>query len=127
MRDWAKGRVRMATVFDASKVVLHDFIDERVATSAGVITDEHACYRGISNPHWTVNHSWKELVRKSDHTKGVESFRATLKRGIEGVYHRMSVAHRDRYVQEFAARTNSRPLDTIDHMRIFACRLANRR
>ena len=43
-----------------------------------------------------------------------------LKRGYQGTYHKLSVKHLDRYVQEFAGRHNQRPLDTIDQMAAMA-------
>ena len=39
-----------------------------------------------------------------------------LKRGYQGTFHHFSEKHLDRYVGEFAARHNIRPLDTIDMM-----------
>ncbi len=39
-----------------------------------------------------------------------------LKRGYYGTYHRMSVKHLGRYVNEFAGRNNVRTLDTVDQM-----------
>ena len=43
---------------------------------------------------------------------GIESFRAMLKRGQDGVYHHFSKKHLGRYVTEFEGRHNRRPLDT---------------
>ena len=39
-----------------------------------------------------------------------------LKRGYYGTYHKMSVKHIGRYVEEFVGRHNLRPLDTIGQM-----------
>ena len=40
-----------------------------------------------------------------------------LKRGYNGVYHKMSQKHLGRYIDEFSGRHNLRPLDTKDQMR----------
>ena len=50
------------------------------------------------------------------HTNGIESVWAVLKRGYHGVYHRMSLKHLPRYLDEFAGRLNSRSGDTLDPM-----------
>ena len=45
--------------------------------------------------HHTVKHSVSEYVNGQAHTNGIESFWAMLKRGYNGVYHKMSVEHWD--------------------------------
>ena len=67
-----------------------------------------------------MKHSAGEYVREQAHTNGVESFWAMLKRGYQGVYHKMSFKHLPRYVNEFVGRHNARKLDTIDQMRNLA-------
>ena len=39
-----------------------------------------------------------------------------LKRGYQGIFHKISTKHLDRYVTEFAGRHNMRILDTRDRM-----------
>ena len=50
------------------------------------------------------------------HTDGIGSFWSTLKRGRNGIDHKMSPKHLDRYVTEFVGRHNIRDADTIEHM-----------
>ena len=76
-------------------------------------TDDHPSYKGMPQAHETVRHTTGEYVRGDSHTNGGESFWATLKRGYQGVYHKMSYKHLDRHVQEFAFRHDVRRLDTM--------------
>ena len=66
--------------------------------------------------HEAVNHSVSEFVRGQAHTNGMESFWSMLKRGHQGIYHKFSPKHLDRYVTEFSGRHNAREADTIDQM-----------
>ncbi len=75
-----------------------------------------SAYKGIDRPHEVVKHSVGEYVRDQAHTNGLESFWAPMKRGYNGVYHKMSPKHLQRYVDEFQHRHNNRPKDTIDQM-----------
>ena len=74
--------------------------------------------RYLGYEHSTVNHKAGEYVKGEASTNGVESFWALLKRGYYGIYHRMSVKHLQKYVNEFANRTNVRPMHTIDQINL---------
>ena len=50
------------------------------------------------------------------HTNGIESFWSMLKRCYQGIFHKISPKHLDRYVTEFAGRHNMRILDTVNMM-----------
>lgn len=74
-----------------------------------LITDEYKGYIGIQTlmPHMVVDHSiW--YVNGDAHTNTVESFWALLKRGIIGQYHKVSMKHLPKYVDEFSYRWNHR-------------------
>ena len=116
LKDRETNQVRAEVVESVSKRVLQEFVVRNTEDDAVVYTDEWAAYRGIPRPHETVVHSAGEYVREQAHTNGMESFWATLKRAIAGVYHHLSVKHLHRYVNEFAGRHNTRPLDTADQM-----------
>lgn len=77
--------------------------------NATLITDEYKGYIGISKfmPHEVVDHQvW--YVDGNWHTNGVESFWALLKRDIIGQYHKVSLKHLHRYIDEFRFRFNHR-------------------
>ena len=77
--------------------------------------------------HCKVNHKSGEYVKGEAYTNGVESFRALLERGYYGIYHRMSVKHLQKYINEFANRTDIRPVDTIDQINLTIKRLGGKR
>ena len=67
-----------------------------------------------------MNHSANEYVKDMAHTNGIESFWATLKRGVNGTFHSLSVKHLQRYVNEFAGRSNERAADTYNQLVMMA-------
>lgn len=76
---------------------------------ACLITDEYAGYIRIKTfmPHETINHQvW--YVDGIVHTNTIESFWALLKRGLVGQFHKVSVKHLPKYLDEFCYRYNHR-------------------
>jgi transposase-like protein len=123
------GKIKASVIEKTDSTTLKGFVVENVETGAGVFTDEHSGYRGLSASfaHSTVRHSVGEYVNGMAHTNGIESFWATLKRGYKGTYHQMSAKHISRYVTEFAGRHNVRGLDTIMQMTLLAKGLDGKR
>ena len=117
VRDRETGRVSAAVVPDTAGATLVPFVTERTAPDAMVYTDEHGGYLRLPRAHETVRHSVGEYVDGQAHTNGVESFWSLLKRGYHGTFHHVSPKHLPRYVNEFAGRYNSRPLNTETQMR----------
>lgn len=96
---------------------LHGYISENVEEGSNVFTDDFRSYRNLKDYfHRYVKHSEGEYMNEMAHINGIKSFWLMLKRAHKGTYHRMSVKHLGRYVQEFAGRHNLRKLDTIDQI-----------
>ena len=107
---------------------LKGFVHSHTQPGATVYTDEATAYQGLVDvEHEAVKHSAGEYVRGQAHTNGIESFWALLKRGYHGTYHKMSVWHLDRYVNEFCGRHNIRNLDTIEQMAWIAKHMEGKR
>lgn len=126
MKDGDTNAVTAHMVAGTDRPTLQEFVTEHAALDAPIYTDEHAGYRGLRN-HEAVRHGVKEYVDGEVHTNGIESFWALLKRGSLGTYHKMSVKHLDRYVQEFAGCHNQCRLDTLDQMARMLRRFAAKR
>ncbi len=106
------GRVRIERIPDVKRGTLHDFIERSVADEAEAIyTDDLRSYIGIGDDdtrHETVNHSAEEWVVGDVHTNSIEGVWSLFKRSIVGTFHKMSVKHMDRYLEELEWRFNNR-------------------
>ena len=114
--DQETGEVSLAKLPDNTAGTMREFVGDRMAEDARLVTDEHASYKGMPN-HSTVKHSAGEYVNEDGaHTNSIESVWSLLKRGYVGTFHKMSPKHLDRYLAEFEGRKNDRHSDTIDQM-----------
>jgi len=108
------GRVQSRHVERVTADNLRAIVHETVAEDAHVMTDTSMALKGALTPrkHDQVNHKAKEYVRYEDGvcitTNTIEGYFATLKRGINGVYHHVGKQHLHRYLSEFDFRYNSR-------------------
>jgi len=80
-----------------------------------VVTDEWQAYpaamisAGIhGSKHETIRHRDKVYVQGIVHTNTVESAFSLFKRGIMGAFHKVSLKHLQRYLNEFSFRFNNR-------------------
>lgn len=110
-----KGGKVITQVYLTDKVdgeILKPLIRERVNKKAIIVTDGFGGYFGLGKEykkHEIVNHSKKEYVNKNGYTTNrIENFWSVLKRGLYGIYHRVSPHHLHRYCSEFAFRYNKR-------------------
>ena len=117
------GKVRIERIPNIRRHTLHNFIRRTVKDEAEAIyTDELKSYLGIADDdtrHETVRHSEEEWVRGDVHTNSIERVWSLFKRSIAGAFHKMSVKHMDKYLEEFEWRYNNRdnPHIFIDTLR----------
>ena len=90
-------------------------VREKVDTQNTILmTDKYPVYFGMSRilPHKSIDHSiW--YVRGDCHTNTIESFWALLKRGIVGQFHKVSLRHLHKYIDEFCYRQNHREHEDV--------------
>ncbi len=99
--------------------MMYDIIDQNVANDVQLIcTDDSKLYRfdltKYRGKHKSINHSAGKYVRRSGkdlvHTNTIENAFSLLKRGIIGNFHRVSIKHLQRYLNEFSYRFNRREI-----------------
>jgi len=76
-----------------------------------LLTDAHPAYFGLGqgkHKHESVNHIAFEWVRGDVHTNTIENVWSLLKRAVIGTYHKVSIKHLQRYLEEFTYRFNRR-------------------
>jgi transposase-like protein len=109
------GRVQSRHVERVTSENLKEMVNTMVDENAHVMTDSSTVLQKAflgRRTHSQVNHAEKEYVRYEDGlcitTNAIEGYFATLKRGINGVYHHVGKQHLHRYLSEFDFRYNSR-------------------
>lgn len=114
------GKVRSFHLGRVTQDNLKPILNEYLAEGVHVMTDSGTTMK-VSDPshkHDKVNHTVKEYVRYENGicitTNTVEGYFATLKRGIDGVYHHVGKQHLNRYLSEFDFRYNSRDVSDAD-------------
>ena len=114
------GKVRSIHMPRVTHENLRPVIDEYLAEGVHVMTDSSTVLKGINvgGKHDMVNHTAKEYVRYENGvcitTNTVEGYFATLKRGIDGVYHHVGKQHLNRYLSEFDFRYNNRSVSDTE-------------
>lgn len=106
----AGGELRTVVVKDTSSTSLYPVVIEQVEENAIVVTDEWRGYRGIEKHfyHMVVDHSRKQYLNDNGFTtNNIEGAWAHFKRMINGIYHRVSPKHLQRYCDEFTYRYNN--------------------
>lgn len=100
------------------KGVLEKIKDNVAITADAIYTDDSDLYGTtagcvMSHKHESVNHSAKEWVRGDVHTCTIDGYWGLLKRGIIGSFHKVSIKHLQRYLNEFQFKWNHRTAQDI--------------
>ena len=130
VKDRETKQVQAVVMPEVDTETMSEFVSDRVDEGAKVYTAGPRVYDELwvaGFDHDIVYHSQREYVRGPIHTNGIESFWSGIKRGIMGVYHKVSPKHLCRYVAEFVAKQNMRVQDTIDQMKEIVQRFEGRR
>lgn len=125
VKDRETKQVAAKVALKTNSETIQGFVNSKMKQDAKLYTDDHRAYSGM--PREVVKHSIGEFVSGKAHANGIESFWSMMKRGYYGTYHKMSPAHLNRYVNEFAGRHNDRPSDTIDQLSAMANGLTGKR
>jgi transposase len=113
------GKVVAKAVRDVSADSLMGLVKKHVVPGSMIYTDEYSGYRSIPHlwnkknqnygfRHRTIKHSTGVYVRGDIHTNTVEGVWSLIKRGISGVYHSVSPAYLQTYLNEYTFRYNRR-------------------
>lgn len=115
------GNIVTQPVKRANKIHLLPVMVAHVPAGTTVYTDEKATYKNNLKKvydHDYTNHAKKQYVKRiggnSIHTNSVEGFWSHLKRGLNGIYHSVSVKHLGTYCNEYAYRFNTRKTKDVD-------------
>jgi len=105
------GRVRARVVSDRGTRALHGAVTQHVLPSSMLFTDEWDAYRTLApryRGHRRIKHQAHVYVDGETHTNTVEGFFGLFKSGVRGVYHSISTAYLQSYLNEYTFRYNRR-------------------
>jgi transposase-like protein len=108
------GPLRLVQVPDNKQGTLYQVIAEHVDKDVqAIMTDENPAYsfkltQFKDTRHGRIKHKDKIYVQGDVHTNTVESAFSLFKRGVTGAFHKVSLKHLQRYLNEFSFRFNNR-------------------
>jgi len=99
-----------------SQKIVKEWITDAAPNATRYITDTHPVYFDLAGKtgkkHESVNHIKFEWIRGDVHTNSIENPWSLLKRAVTGTYHKVSIKHLQRYLDEFTYRFNRREQQT---------------
>lgn len=105
-----EGRAYLKHVPNTGKWTLINQIKDNVDSTARVITDEFGSYKSLEKhgySHDVINHK-ESYVNGFVHTNNAENMWSQVKRGIYGVYRKVSKKYLQAYIDEYGFRYSNR-------------------
>jgi transposase-like protein len=124
------GQIRYVHTPDNKADTIYQVIADNVAKDAeAIMTDENPSYNFTTTQfrkvrHERIKHKEKIYVRGEVHTNTVESAFSLFKRGVVGSFHKISLKHLQRYLNEFQFRFNNRKAPDLFGMTVRRMALA---
>jgi transposase-like protein len=105
-----RGNVAARAVRYTDAGILQRFVHEAVSTKVDLLaTKEHRGSIGLKEyPHEFVRHTSGEYAIGAVHTQIIDGFWSLIKRGMMGIYHKVSAKYLPLYVADFEIRYNNR-------------------
>jgi hypothetical protein len=122
------GNVIVQQVEDNHSDTLEFVVTKNVSQEATLVSDQWRGYDKMEQYYdmKRIDHSAKQYVDGMAHTNTIEGFWSQLKRGIDGIYHWVSVKHLHSYAQEFSLRYNSRKFNENQRFNLILANMAGR-
>ena len=119
------GKVVCRVVKSTSKKHLTAPILRTVKRTAKLFTDEWCGYDTVGKIYERkiVDHGKGQYVCGDAYTNTIEGFWSGLKRGIIGIYHKVSRKHLCRYVNEFVFRYNTKKISSVERFNLLLCNI----
>lgn len=104
------GNVITFHVKKLKRKTIQGLIRYKVKKGSVVSTDEYKSYNGLDKryTHGVVNHGAYQYCNGEYHTNSLEGYWSWIKRGLMGIYHRVSKKYLFRYCDEYDFRYNTR-------------------
>lgn len=122
------GRVFIKVLPDTKRSTILPIIYKMVKFGSTIYSDELGVYQELMYDynHGLVRHGNGQYADGNICTNGIENVWSIFKRGVTGIYHRLSRKHIQRYADEFAFRFNTRTLSDSDRFYKFLSRTDKR-
>jgi len=106
------GKVIAKVVPDVKRSTLVPFVARKVASKDTILyTDEFPSYDHMARlgyNHKRIEHHAKIYVRGNIHTQTIDGFWSLVKRGIDGVHHKVGATYLQDYINAYSFRWNHR-------------------